>query len=61
MERYLMNIEIGSANELNIDSETIAQFYSINWTRKIALSNKEFYEWQFSCAPNKRGINAVLL
>ena len=50
-----MSIEIGSASELNIDVSAIASFYESNWARKIALSNEQFYTWQFCNAPNKVG------
>ena len=55
-----MRIEVGSASELNINSSSITLFYQSNWARKIALSNKRFYEWQFSHTPNKGGDQCCL-
>ncbi|WP_299495254.1 GNAT family N-acetyltransferase [uncultured Shewanella sp.] len=55
-----MSIEIGSASELNVDMASVAFFYQSNWTRRIALSNEKFYEWQFSNTPNKLGDQCCL-
>ncbi|RYU67839.1 GNAT family N-acetyltransferase [Aliivibrio finisterrensis] len=47
-----MCIKIGSASELNISIKEVTSFYDCNWTRKIALSNENFYQWQFISTPN---------
>lgn len=47
-----MSIIIGSASELSLDQKEICLFYENNWERKIALSNVDFYNWQFIDNPN---------
>ncbi|MPW37406.1 hypothetical protein [Vibrio sp. B1Z05] len=47
-----MSIKIGSASELNVDMASVASFYQANWARRIALSNEQFYKWQFLDTPN---------
>ncbi|MCP2004357.1 UNVERIFIED_ORG: hypothetical protein J2Y78_002897 [Buttiauxella agrestis ATCC 33320] len=50
-----MSIVIGSANGLSISPERICDFYDKNWARKIALSDEEFYKWQFINNPSQHG------
>jgi hypothetical protein len=45
-------INIGFVHNMALDSEQIRQFYRENWIRKIALTDKAFYDWQFIMAPN---------
>jgi hypothetical protein len=46
-----MAINIGFASDLGVNSELIRNFYETNWMRKIALSDKKFYDWQFIETP----------
>jgi Acetyltransferase (GNAT) family len=47
-----MAIKIGFVKELLVDSEPVRTFYADNWKRKIVLSEKFFYEWQFVHTPD---------
>jgi hypothetical protein len=47
-----MAISIGFVADLLVDSKTVRTFYAENWKRKIALSYKSFYNWQFIYTPN---------
>jgi hypothetical protein len=47
-----MAIRIGFVTDMPIDSKIVRTFYAENWKRKIALSYKSFYNWQFIYAPN---------
>jgi hypothetical protein len=47
-----MAIKIDFVSRLPVDGEDVRRFYAENWKRKIALSDKKFYEWQFVEAPN---------
>lgn len=50
-----MSVKIGFVNELNISSDLVREFYEKNWSSKISLSDKKFYEWQFLGAPDNSG------
>lgn len=50
-----MSIKVGFVSDLGVSSEVVRRFYAENWKRKIALSDKSFYEWQFIKAPNNLG------
>jgi len=50
-----MAIKIGFVSDLGVESDLVRRFYSENWARKIALSDKSFYEWQFVKAPDNFG------
>jgi len=50
-----MSIKIGFVYELNISSDLVREFYEKNWSSKISLSDKKFYEWQFLGAPDNSG------
>lgn len=52
-----MSIVIGSANGLSISPERICDFFDKNWARKIALSDVNFYNWQFINTPCNSGID----
>jgi len=47
-----MAIQIDFVSNLLVDSEIVRRYYAENWKRKIALSEKKFYEWQFVDTPN---------
>jgi hypothetical protein len=47
-----MAIKINFVSSLPVASELVRSFYAENWGRKIALSDKKFYEWQFVNTPN---------
>jgi len=47
-----MAIQIDFVSNLLADSDLVRRFYADNWKRKIALSDKKFYEWQFVDTPN---------
>ncbi len=53
-----MSILIGTADSLGIKSSDVQLFFAENWTRKIALSNKRFYEWQFLDLPRNKNIDS---
>lgn len=46
---------IGEPNELGVSSDAVARFYQINWPRRIALGDSDFYEWQFRHPPENQG------
>lgn len=50
-----MEIKIGSSEELNVAKVDIISFYKNNWSRKISLSNEEFFSWQFLDTPIQKG------
>lgn len=50
-----MAIKIGFVTDLLVDSQLVRTFYAKNWKKKIALSEKVFYEWQFIHTPNSDG------
>ncbi|MGE5490530.1 MAG: hypothetical protein ACM31P_04520 [Actinomycetota bacterium] len=56
-----MSLQIGSVSELNLDSARVPGFYAANWQRKIALSNEEFYRWQFMSLPRAPGIDSCVV
>ncbi len=58
-----MTIQIGSADELSVSIEQVAEFYDTHWPRKIALAGPEFAHWQFCSAPGQEGghVNCVAL
>ena len=39
-----MAIKIGFVTDLLVDSQLVRTFYAKNWKKKIALSEKVFYE-----------------
>src|SRR5687768_3998286 len=45
------DIHIGPTYQLGINSEAVRNFYKKNWNRRIALSLKSFYNWQFVQPP----------
>lgn len=47
-----MGIKIDFVNSLPASSDMVRSFYAANWKRRIALSDKKFYDWQFINAPN---------
>lgn len=52
-----MTIKVGFVSDLNISDEKIRNFYKNNWPRKIALSDKVFYDWQFISPPDNLNKN----
>ena len=48
----VMAIKIDFVSNLPVTSELVRNFYADNWKKKIALSDKKFYEWQFVHTPN---------
>ena len=56
-----MSIKIGFAEELNINSSQIIEFYKLHWPRKIALSDNIFHEWQFVNPPLNENANSCVL
>lgn len=40
-------IKVGTADSLGVSPEDIQSFYAANWNKRIALSNPDFYAWQF--------------
>lgn len=47
-----MAIKIRFVEDSPIDSQCVRDFYSENWKKKTALSEKIFYDWQFIYTPN---------
>ena len=56
-----MAIIIGSASDLMLDSLRVCDFYSVNWTRRIALIQETFYNWQFKSLPLSNGIDNCMV
>jgi hypothetical protein len=56
-----MKIKIGYASHLSVDSEHIRNFYDTNWKRKIALTEKKFYDWQFIKTPNSGNMDHCVI
>lgn len=52
-----MSITVGTANEFGISAGEICNFYEQNWPRKIALSDIDFYKWQFIGTPVNYGMD----
>lgn len=52
-----MKLAVGSVSELGLDSASVCAFYQDNWQRKIALSNRNFYNWQFCRTPAAPGLD----
>lgn len=50
-----MAIIIDEAKELNINSQSVCNFYKKHWKRGIALSELSFYQWQFTASPSDAG------
>lgn len=46
-----MSLDIGFASDLSVSPESIQKFYQNQWKRKIALSDNNFYLWQFINPP----------
>lgn len=46
-----MSLDIGFASDLGVSPELIQKFYQNEWKRKIALSDNNFYSWQFINPP----------
>ena len=46
-----MNLDIGFASDLGVTPELIQEFYQTQWKRNIALSDNNFYCWQFINPP----------
>ena len=53
----LDNLVITSAGEAGVKDADLCGFYSENWERPIALARKEFFQWQFSMAPEAHDKN----
>ena len=45
-------MEIGFKYQFLLDSNLIREFYTRLWSRKIALSDEDFYNWQFVLPPD---------
>jgi hypothetical protein len=45
-------VQVGSVLDLGVRSADVQQFYETNWQRKIALSDPDFYRWQFVSSPD---------
>jgi len=46
-----MKFETGFAHDLGVSQKEVQNFYEASWTRKTALSDHQFYRWQFVCPP----------
>lgn len=46
---------VGTPFELSVPSSRVRDFYSAEWNRPIPLSDKTFYEWQFTQLPDNDG------
>ena len=56
-----MSLDIGFASDLGVSPELIQKFYKDQWKRKIALSDNNFYSWQFINPPkNKKKDSCVV-
>ncbi|MGC6518137.1 MAG: hypothetical protein ACON49_08970 [Candidatus Puniceispirillaceae bacterium] len=56
-----MATKIGFADDLGVSAGQIMAFYKDNWTRKIALSDRAFHEWQFENTAENKGANSCVV
>jgi len=47
-----MSVQVGFMHNFSLESEKVRDFYARFWDREIALSDTEFYRWQFILPPN---------
>lgn len=47
-----MAIQVDFVSNIKLNSKLVRKFYADNWSRKIALTDEKFYEWQFINSPN---------
>jgi GNAT superfamily N-acetyltransferase len=52
-----MSVHIGIPSDFGITTKDMCDFYNDNWSRKIALGDKKFFEWQFVNNQKNKGIN----
>jgi GNAT superfamily N-acetyltransferase len=48
-------MRVGEADELGVGAADITRFIATNWPRRVAISQPEFYEWQFRASPENDG------
>ena len=53
-------MNVGFASDLGIDFKKIMSFYQDYWSRKIAISDNNFHQWQFQQPPANKGINSCV-
>jgi len=56
-----MTVEVGFAGVIGVPSTSVRDFYSAHWKRKIALSNRRFYEWQFIEPPENLNVDSCVV
>lgn len=50
-------IKIGIAQELNVSSYNVSEFFKNNWNRPTILGSEQFYKWQFVDVPRQDNID----
>jgi hypothetical protein len=53
----MMDLQVGTVTELGLDGGRVREFYENYWPRKIALSNTQFYNWQFRSVPSAPNVD----
>tara|TARA_A100001011_G_C14250079_1_gene817420 strand:+ start:323 stop:1444 length:1122 start_codon:yes stop_codon:yes gene_type:complete len=56
-----MTIKIDFVHKFKIDNQLVRNFFRENWKRKIALPDKNFYEWQFVNAPENKSKDCCII
>jgi len=56
-----LSIEIGTVSDFGVDSQDVQNFYKESWNRPIALSDNDFYNWQFRNAPLHNNLDASVI
>lgn len=54
-------MKIGTVSDLGVKSETVQEFYRDNWPRPVALSDPDFYKWQFIDKPVRPGTDTCVI
>ncbi|GHA47568.1 hypothetical protein GCM10008927_10470 [Amylibacter ulvae] len=54
-------MQIGTAAELGVSPEQVQNFYRDVWSRPIALSDPNFYAWQFINSPRDMGLDSCVI
>lgn len=54
-------MNVGFASDLGVSSKIIMNFYEEHWPRKIAISDKDFHQWQFEDPPSNSRVNTCII
>ncbi len=56
-----MELNIGTVSTIGLNSALVSSFYEKHWERKIALTNSQFYDWQFKSTPSALEIDNCVI